>query len=329
MLQRRTFLHTTLVGAAGLALPAVPSLVRAQDWPSRTLKLVVPFPPGSSPDFIGRLIAEPLGRALGQAVIVDNRAGAGGNVGTAAVAKAEPDGYTFLFTIQGPLITAPLLNKNLGYDPVRDLAPVTLVASSPNVLVVDPALGASTLADFVRVAKQKKGQLNYGSVGNGSASHLAMELFKTRAGLDIVHVPYQGFPQVMNAILAGEVQAAFMVPGIATGQIRAGKLKALGVTTLGRTSSLPDYPSFVEQGYADFEAISWQAVLAPAKTPKPIINRVSSELIRIIKSDEVRARMLGQFFSAAGTAPEALAKLMATERERWSRVIAAAGVKSE
>ena len=329
MLQRRTFLRTTIVGAAGLSLPAVPSLVSAQAWPSRTIKLVVPFPPGSSPDIIGRLIAEPLGRALGQAVIVDNRAGAGGNVGTAAVAKAEPDGYTFLFTIQGPLVTAPLLNKSLSYDPMKDLAPVTLVASSPNVLVVDPALGASTLADFVRMAKQKKGQLNYGSVGNGSASHLAMELFKTRAGLDIVHVPYQGFPQVTNAILAGEVQAAFMVPGIAMGQIRAGKLKALGVTTLGRTGSLPDYPSFVEQGYAGFEAISWQAVLAPAKTPKPIIDRVSIELIRIIKSDEVRARMLGQFFSAAGTAPEALAKLMTTERERWGRVIAAAGVKAE
>ena len=329
LLQRRTLLHTTLANAAGLALPAIPLSASAQAWPSRTIKLVVPFPPGSSPDFIGRLIAEPLGRALGQTVIVDNRAGAGGNVGTATVAKAEPDGYTFLFTIQGPLVTAPLLNKSLNYDPMKDLAPVTLVASSPNVLVVGPALGASTLADFVRIAKQKKGQLNYGSVGNGSASHLVMELFKTRAGLDIVHVPYQGFPQVMNAILAGEVQAGFMVPGIAMGQIRAGKLKALGVTTLGRTGSLPDFPSFVEQGYADFEAISWQAVLAPAKTPRPIIDRVSRELIRIIKSDEVRTRMLGQFFSAAGTSPEALAMLMRTERERWGRVITTAGVKAE
>lgn len=329
LIQRRNFLNTGLAGAAGLALPAFPLSVRAEVWPSRTLKLVVPFPPGSSPDFIGRLIAEPLGRALGQTVIVDNRAGAGGNVGTAAVAKADPDGYTFLFTIQGPLVTAPLLNKGLNYDPVKDLAPVTLVASSPNVLVVDPALGATTLADFVRIARQKKGQLNYGSVGNGSASHLAMELFKTRASLDIVHVPYQGFPQVMNAILAGQVQAGFMVPGIAMGQIRAGKLKALGVTTLGRTGSLPDYPSFVEQGYADFEAISWQAVLAPANTPKPIIDRVSRELVRIIKSDEVRTRMLSQYFSAAGTAPEALARLMTTERERWGRVIKTAGVKPE
>ena len=328
-MQRRTFLHTTAVAASVLAAPALSSQAQAQTWPSRPIKLVVPFPPGSSPDIIGRLLAEPLGQALGHTVIVDNKPGAGGNVGTAAVAKAEADGYTFLFTIQGPLVTAPLLSTNLNYDPVKDLAPVTLVATSPNVLVVDPRLGANTLADFVRIAKEKAGQLNYGSVGNGSASHLAMELFKTRAGLDIVHVPYQGFPQVVNAILAGQIQAGFMVPGIAMGQVRAGKLKALGVTTLGRSGSLPDMPSFVEQGYPGFEAISWQAVLAPAGTPKAIIERVSRELIRIIKSDDVRGKVLGQYFSAAGTAPEALAGLMKTERERWAKVIKAAGVKPE
>lgn len=324
MIQRRTLVQAAIAGAGTLALPAF-----AQAWPSRPIKLVVPFPPGSSPDIIARMLAEPLGQALKETVIVDNRPGAGGNVGTGAVAKAEPDGYTFLFTIQGPLVTAPLLSKSLGYDPAKDLAPVTLVATSPNVLVVDPKLGANTLADFVRIAKEKKGQLNYGSVGNGSASHLAMELFKARAGIDLVHVPYQGFPQIVNAILAGQVQAGFMVPGIAIGQIRAGKLKALGVTTLGRSASLPEFPSFVEQGYADFEAISWQAVLAPAATPKTIVERVAGELIRIIKSNEVRAKMLGQYFSAAGTAPEALAGLMKTERERWAKVIKAAGVKAE
>jgi tripartite-type tricarboxylate transporter receptor subunit TctC len=324
VIQRRTLVQAAIAGAGSLALPAL-----AQTWPSRPIKLVVPFPPGSSPDIIARLLAEPLGQALKETVIVDNRPGAGGNVGTGAVAKAEADGYTFLFTIQGPLVTAPLLSKNLGYDPAKDLAPVTLVATSPNVLVVDPKLGANTLADFVRIAKEKKGELNYGSVGNGSASHLAMELFKTRAGVELVHVPYQGFPQIVNAILAGQVQAGFMVPGIAIGQIRAGKLKALGVTTLGRSASLPEFPSFVEQGYADFEAISWQAVLAPAATPKAIVERVANELIRIIKSNDVRARMLGQYFSAAGTAPEALAGLMKTERERWARVIKAAGVKPE
>ena len=323
-LQRRDVLVAGAAAALSGALPA-----RAQAWPARPIRLVVPFPPGSSPDIIARLVAEPLAQALGQPIVVDNKPGAGGNLGTGPVAKAEPDGYTFLFTIQGPLVTAPLLSRSLGYDPLKDLVPVTLVATSPNVLVVDPKLGVDTLADFVRVAKQKKGQLNYGSVGNGSAAHLAMESFKARAGLDIVHVPYQGFPQVVNAILAGQVQAGFMVPGIAIGQVKAGKLKALGVTTLGRAGALPDLPTFVEQGYAGFEAISWQAVLAPARTPQAVVDRVSAELVRIIKTDDVRGKILGQYFSAAGTAPEALASLMKTERERWGKVIKAANVQPE
>ena len=323
-MQRRLVLNAMAAGAASIALPA-----RSQTWPARSIKLVVPFPAGSSPDIVARIVAEPLGLALGQTIVIDNRPGAGGNIGTGVVAKAEPDGYTLLFTIQGPLVTAPLLSKNLGYDPVKDLAPVTLVATSPNVLVVEPKLGANTLAEFVRLAKAKPGQLNYGSIGNGSASHLAMELFKARAGIDLLPVPYQGFPQVVNAILAGQVQAGFMVPGIAMGQVRAGKLKALGVTTLGRVASLPELPTLAEQGYPGFEAISWQAVLAPAKTPQAIIERVSRELIRIVKSDEVRARLLGQYFSAAGTTPEALAGLMKSERANWSRVIKAAGVQPE
>ena len=323
-MQRRHLLQTAAATAASLALPAF-----AAAWPTRPIKLVIPFPPGSSPDIIGRLVAEPLAAALGQPVVVDNRPGAGGNLGTGVVAKAEPDGYTFLFTIQGPLVTAPLLSKSLSYDPAKELAPVSLVATSPNLLVVDPKLGATTLAEFVRVAKEKKGELNYGSIGNGSAAHLAMELFKSRAGIDLVHVPYQGFPQVVNAILAGQVQAGFMVPGIAMGQVRAGKLRGLGVTTLGRSGALPEFPTLVEQGYPDFEAISWQAVLAPAKTPRPIVARLANEVIRVVKSDDVRAKMLGQYFSAAGTAPEALAVLIATERERWAKVIKAAGVQPE
>ena len=323
-MQRRHLLGATAAAAATLALPAF-----AQAWPARPIKLVVPFPPGSSPDIIGRLVAEPLAAALGQPVVVDNKPGAGGNLGTGMVAKAEPDGYTLLFTIQGPLVTAPLLSKALPYDPARELAPVTLVATSPNLLVIDPKLGADTLADFVRIAKAQRGALNYGSVGNGSAAHLAMELFKSRAGIDLVHVPYQGFPQVVNAILAGQVQAGFMVPGIAMGQVRAGKLRGLAVSTLGRSSVLPEFATLAEQGYPGFEAISWQAVLAPAKTPAAIVERVSRELVRIVRSDDVRAKMLAQYFSAAGTAPAALANLMTSERERWARVIAAAGVKPE
>jgi len=323
-MHRRRVLQASVAGAATLALGSF-----AQSWPARPIKLVVPFPPGSSPDIIARLIAEPLAQSLGQPVVVDNRPGAGGNLGTGVVAKAEPDGYTFLFTIQGPLVTAPLLSKSLNYDPIKELAPVSLVATSANLLVVDAKLGVNTLADFVLIAKERKGKLNYGSVGNGSAAHLAMELFKTRAGIDLVHVPYQGFPQVVNAILAGQVQAAFMVPGIAMGQVKAGKLRALGVTTMGRASSLPEFPALSELGYPGFEAVSWQAVLAPAKTPRPIIDRFSRELVRIIKSDDVRTKMLGQYFSAVGSAPEALAGVIKSERDKWSQVIKAAGVKPE
>ena len=322
ILQRRGLLL-----AAGLG--AVPWWVRAAAWPAQPIRLVVPFPPGSSPDIVSRLLAEPLARALGQPVVVDNKPGAGGNLGTGVVAKAPPDGSTWLFTIQGPLVTAPLLSKRLPYDPVRELAPVCLVATSPNVLVVDPRLGVETLGDFVRLARQNRGRWNYGSVGNGSASHLAMEWFRARAGIDLVHVPYAGFPQVINAILSGQVQAGFMVPGLAMAQVRAGKLRALGVTSLGRVASLPDLPALAELGHPGFEAISWQAVLAPAGTPAPMIERMSRELTRIIKSDDFRAKLLAQYFTAAGTTPEALQGLMATERERWSAVIRAAGVKPE
>lgn len=321
-MQRRDW----LLGAATLA--ASP-MARADAWPSRPIKLVVPFPGGSSPDLVARAVAEPLAQALGQPVVVLNQPGAGGNIGTGQVAKAEPDGYTLLFTIQGPLVTAPLLSRHLPYDPLRELQPISLIASSPNVLVVDPRLGVKTLAEFVRLAKARNGALNYGSVGNGSAAHLAMEAFKARAGIELAHVPYAGFPQVVNAILAGQVQAGFMVPAIAMGQVRAGKLLALGVTSPGRVASLPELPTLAEQGYTGFEATSWQAMLAPAKTPPAIVRRLSTELVRIVRSDALRQRLLGQYFSAAGTSPEALATLMRAERQVWAQVIRAAGIEPE
>lgn len=314
---------------AGAGAWVAPSAFAAPAWSSQPLHLVVPFPPGSSPDLVARLLADGLATALGQPVVVDNKPGAGGNIGTGVVAKSPPDGSTWLFTIQGPLVTAPLLAKRLPYDPLKELAPVSLVATSPNVLVVDPRTGVDSVASFVAEARRRNGAWNYGSVGNGSASHLAMAWFAARTGIDLAHVPYAGFPQVVNAILAGQVQAAFMVPGLAMAQVQAGKLKALGVTSLGRVASLPALPALAELGHPGFEAISWQAVLAPAGTPPAWIDRMSREIVRIVKSDTFRTKLLAQYFTAAGTTPDALRGLMATERERWAKVIKLAGVTPE
>ena len=234
-----------------------------------------------------------------------------------------------LLTIQGPLVTAPLLNRHLPYDPAKDLQPIGLVATSPNLLVIDPKLGVASLADFLQLARSKPRQLNYGSVGNGSAAHLVMEAFMARAGIALTHVPYPGFPQVVNAMLAGQVQACFMVPGAAMGQVRAGKLLAIGVTSLERMAALPDLATMAELGFAGFEATSWQALLAPTRTPAAIVDRLARELQTILRSDAMRDRLQALYFTAASSSPEGLARLMATERLRWAGVIKAAGVEPE
>jgi tripartite-type tricarboxylate transporter receptor subunit TctC len=323
---RRQVIRALIASGAALSWP---TFARADTWPAKPIRMIVPFPPGSSPDLIARIVTEKLATVLGQPVVVENRPGAGGNIGTGAVAKAAPDGYTLLFTINGPLVTAPSLYRHLSYDPVKQLAPVTLVATSPNVLVVDARLPVHTLREFVALAKSKPGALNYGSVGNGSAAHLAMEQLKAIAGIDLQHVPYPGFPQITTAMVGGQVQAGFMVPAIAMPMVNAGKLRILAVTSTGRTSLLPSIPTVAESGYPGFEAISWQAILAPAGTPAPIIDRLYRELVRIIGSDDVREKMRAQYFVPAGTAPASLRETMASEKVRWDKVIRAAGVQPE
>ncbi len=291
--------------------------------------MVVPFPAGSSPDLIARIVTEKLALALGQPIVIENRPGAGGNIGTGAVAKAAPDGYTLLFTINGPLVTAPSLYRHLSYDPMKQLAPVTLVATSPNVLAIDARLPVHSLREFVALAKSKPGALNYGSVGNGSAAHLAMEQLKAMAGIDLQHVPYPGFPQITTAMIGGQVQAGFMVPAIAMPMVNAGKLRLLAVTSTGRTAVLPSVPTVAESGYPGFEAISWQAILAPAGTPAPIVDRLYRELVKVIGSDDVREKMRAQYFVPAGTAPASLRQTMVSEKARWDKVIRAANVQPE
>ncbi|ARP92135.1 ABC transporter substrate-binding protein [Bordetella genomosp. 9] len=307
---------------AGLAAALIATAPARAEWPERPIDLIVPFPAGSSPDLLARIVSEPLSKALGQPIIVQNKPGAGGNIGTRLAAEAKPDGYTVLFTINGPLTTAPTLyRKTLGYDPFNDLAPVTLVATSPNVLVVPSDLGIKTVEQFVKLAKERPGALNYGSVGPGSASQLAMEMFKGQAGLDIAHIPYPGFPQVISAIISGDIQSSFMVPAIAMPQARNGKATVLAVTSLQRAETLPDIPTMAEQGYPGFEAISWDAILVPAGTPSTVIERLNSELARIISSDKVRQQMAVQYFTPAPSSPEQLTDRMRDEKARWDAVI--------
>jgi len=308
-----------------LFLTLASSVVLAADpWPTKAVHVIVPFPPGSSPDLVARMLTEKLAQALGQPVVVENKPGAGGNIGTGLVAKAEPDGYTLGLSIPGPLAVNTVLYKKMEYDPFTELAPITLVAVSPNVLIVNPSLSVNTVKEFIEYARARPGKLNYGSVGNGSASHLTMELLKMQAGIDIVHVPYPGSPQVNTAILANQIQAGFVVPGTAMPMVQSGRVKALAVTSSSKSPVLPDLPTIAE-AFPGFESSAWIGMVAPAKTPKAIIDRLSQELVTIIHSAEVRERMLRIYFQAVGTTPEGLASLMRSERDRWAKVIRQTG----
>ncbi|MCK9511494.1 MAG: tripartite tricarboxylate transporter substrate binding protein [Pigmentiphaga sp.] len=318
-LLRRAVLATLVAGAA---LAAGPLAQAANDWPNKPMTLVVPFPPGSSPDLIARAVAEPVAASLGQPIVIENKPGAGGNIGTRQVAQAKPDGYTILFTINGPLVTAPrLYQKTLGYDPVKDLAPVSLIATSPNVLVVNPDIPANTLQEFVDLVKSKPGTYNYGSVGPGSASHLAMEMFKSESGTDLLHVPYSGFPQVITAIMAGDVHSGFMVPAIAMPQVEAGKAKALAISSSEPSPLLADVDTVANQGMPGFEAISWQAILVPAGTPEPIVQRLNQEIDAALKDEKVRQLLDKAYFSPVGGSPDVLAQQIQDETGRWTAVI--------
>jgi tripartite-type tricarboxylate transporter receptor subunit TctC len=303
--------------------------VAAETWPARPVRIIVPFPPGSSPDLVARMLTDKLAQALGQPVIVENKPGAGGNLGTGLVAKAEPDGYTLGLSIPGPLAVNTVLYKKMDYDPFTELAPLTLVAVSPNVLIVNPSLGVNSVKEFIDYAKAQPGKLNYGSIGNGSASHLTMELLKMQAGVDIVHVPYPGSPQVITSILANQVQAGFVVPGTAMPLVQSGRVKAIAVTSSARSPVLPDLPTVAEAGFPGFESSAWIGMVAPAKTPKPIIDRLSQELVAIIHSQDVREKMLKIYFQAVGTAPEGLSSLMRSERDRWAKVIKQTGATAD
>ncbi len=298
----------------------------AQSWPERPIRFLMSAPAGSSIDVLGRAIADKLATRLGQPVVVEDKPAAGGTVATAEVAHAAPDGYTMLLAFNGPLSFAPLLQK-LPYDVGRDLAPVITTTSQPNVLVVNAELPVHNLAELVAYAKARPGKLNYASVGNGSSSHLCMELFKQLAGIDVVHIPFNGSPPAVTATIKGETQMMFAVMQPLQPQIDAGKLRAIAVTTAKPFPLFPNIPSIAQAGYPGFEVLAWNGVMVPAATPKPIITRLNSEINAILADPEIVARMHRLGFDLVGGTPGEFGALVRGETEKWAPVIRKIGLK--
>jgi tripartite-type tricarboxylate transporter receptor subunit TctC len=309
-----------------LLFAALAPVAHSQAWPGKPIKFIMSAPAGSSIDVLGRTIADKLKDRLGQPVVVENKPAAGGTVATSEVAHSAPDGYTMVLAFNGPLAFAPLLQK-LPYDVGRDLAPVIITSSQPNVLAVNAKLPVNSVKELVAYAKANPGKLNYASVGNGSSSHLNMELFKSVAGFDAVHVPFNGSPPAVTATVQNETQMIFAVMQPLQAQIQAGALRALAVTTAKRFPLLPDLPTIAESGYPGFEALAWNGVLVAANTPRPIIERLNAEMNAILEESDVRQKMHGFGFDLIGGTPEDLGALIAGEARQWAPVIKKVGLK--
>ncbi|MBK7794280.1 MAG: tripartite tricarboxylate transporter substrate binding protein [Betaproteobacteria bacterium] len=313
---------------AALAAPFLLSGADAQTWPDRPLRIVVAAPAGSSLDTLARVIGDRLKDRIGQPAIIENKPAAGGTVATAEVAKSAPDGYTMVLSFNGPLAFAPLLQK-LPYDVAKDLAPVIITSSQPNVLAVNAQLPAKSLQELVAWSKANPGKLNYASVGNGSSSHLTMELLKVATGIDAVHVPFNGSPPAVTATVQGETQMMFAVMQPLQAQIQAGKLRPLAVTTGKRFPLLPDLPTIAESGFPGFEALAWNGLLVAAATPRPIVTRLNAEINAILRQPDVLKRMNDAGFDLIGGTPEDFGRLIAGEGEKWAPVIRKVGLKVE
>lgn len=301
----------------------------AQDWPARTVRIVVPFAAGSSPDILARVINEKLATRLGQAVIVENKPGAGGNSGTDQVAKSPPDGYTFLLSVNAPLVYNTVLYKRLPYDPFRDLTPVTLAATTPNVCAVSNSMGVDSVKGWLEALKRNPGQYNFASTGSGSIAHLGVELIKLRTQSFAVHIPYASSGQAVTALIAGDVHFACLPPVAVMPQVKAGRLKALAVTSAQRFDLLPELPTLRESGIPDIQAEPWFAYMAPQGTPPDVVQRMSREIAAVLKDPETRQRLQGAYFNPVGSTPQELNKFMNDELARWKPVILRAGLKPE
>lgn len=313
-----------LVGVTCVSLTGASSW--AQSYPSRVVRMVSPFPAGGVNDTVARIIAERLSKALGQQVIVENRPGAGGNIGTDFVAKAAPDGYTILSGGMGSLVMNPIITK-VPYDPIRDFAPVILVAESPNVLCVHPSLPVKSVKELIVLAKARPGELNYGSGGTGSNPHLSGALFNRMAGVNIVHVPYRGSILATTDLLAGQVHMAFLPMPVSLVHIQNKKLRAIAVTGKRRSQFLRDVPTVDEQGLKGYEVSPWYGVLAPAGTPQPIVNRLNAEINKILRTEDVKEKVAGYGAEPVGGPPEAYAKTLREDIGKWREVIADAGIR--
>ena len=301
----------------------------AQDYPNKPLRLIVPFPPGGGNDILARSVGQRLAETIGQQVIVDNRGGAGGLIGAELAAKAVPDGYTIFLASIGNLAFMPALHAKLPYDPVRDFAPLTLLATSAFIMVVNPSLPAKSVKELIALARAKPGQLNYGSSGQGSSLHLTGEIFKLATGADLVHVPYKGSAPALTDLIAGQVQILFGTMPPTLPHVKSGKLRALGVSGAKRSVAAPEVPTIAEAGVPGFEVLNWYGIVAPSKTPAAIVQRLNGELVKTLKAPEMIESLGTQGLEAAGGTPERFGVFIKSEMAKYAKVIKAAGIRAE
>jgi len=315
--------------AALLASAAFAGEALAQNYPNKPIRMVVPFSPGGGVDLIGRAIAQKMQEAWGQPVIVDNRGGGGGNIGTDMVAKSPADGYTLLMGYVGNLAINPWLFRKLPYDSLKDFAPVSLTTTAPNLLVAHPSAPVTTVKDLVALAKAKPGALSYASAGTGTVGHMVAELFKSVAGTNIVHIPYKGNGTAVNDLLGGHVQLMFGAPGAMLPFVEAKRLKAIAISSTKRLPELPDTPTFAEAGFPKVEASGWYGILVPAQTPKAIIAALNREIVRIMNLPDVRERLAAHGYTPTTSTPEEFAQLIESDLVKWRDVVKASGATAE
>src|SRR4051794_26844095 len=322
-------MSTTWIAAAVLGLSGEPDRAQAQSFPSRTITLVIPFAPGGSTTIVGRVIADKMGELLGEKVVVDNRPGAGGTVGTRGVAKSDPDGYTIALGYTGTLAIGPSLYKNAGYDPRKDFAPIGLIGNAPNSLVVHPSFPAKTVGELIAYAKANPGKVNFGSSGAGTASHITGEYFAASAGIKLVHIPYKGTGPALTDLLGGHSPMAFAPIPASHPNVSAGKLRALAVTSITRSGLLPDVPTMIEAGLSGFDASLYYGLVAPSGMPRPIVDKLNKALRDALGSDEVKKQLGNDGTEITPGTPEDYVDFIDKDEKKWSQLVKASGVEQE